>query len=86
MWEEVPAINQNGIITEYELRYQQSSFDFGQLSTVTVSAPSLNTRIMGLEEHVTYFIDIRAFTALGSGPYSDTVNITTLEDGETYST
>ena len=81
MWEEVPVMERNGIIVQYEIRYQHSTFDSERLQTMTVAASNLTASITGLEEYVRYSIEIRAFTDIGPGPYSNTVNTTTLQDG-----
>ena len=83
MWEEVPAMEQNGIITEYEVQYRQSTFESIPLTqSVNVSAPTLTLNLTGLEEDVNYSIRIRAFTAVGPGPYTIDINSTTSQDGE----
>ena len=75
-WEEVPAINENGIITMYEVQYiPLETFD-GQISTNTVNITDISmlfTDLTGLEEYVEYNISVRAYTNAGSGPYSDSV-------------
>ena len=40
------------------------------------------TQLSGLEEYVVYYIRVRAYTSVGSGPYSAGINETTDEDGE----
>ena len=77
LWSEVPAIDQNGIIIEYEVEYTQNTFD------ITNQTRTVNTTMIlltSLEEYVQYYIRVRAYTIIGSGPYSDVVNETTLED------
>ena len=79
-WTEVPAIDQNGIIVEYEVEYNQSTFD---------SVPAIQNMIVnstmavltGLQEYVNYSIRVRAYTSVGPGPYSDDVIQRTEEDG-----
>ena len=82
-WEEVPAIDQNGIITQYEVEYNQSTFSGATMyNTTTVDSSTLMVDLTGLEEYVEYSIRVRAYTSAGAGPYSDTVNVTTSEDGK----
>ena len=83
-WEEVPAINQNGIITMYEVQYIPLEIFGGQISTTTVTVNVATTllNLTGLEEYVEYNISVRAYTSAGPGPYSDPVAERTLEDGE----
>ena len=82
-WEEVPAIDQNGVITEYEVRINQSTFDeisLGDFAVINASIMALAWE--NLEEFVDYSIRIRAFTSVGPGPFSVVVSNRTLEDGE----
>ena len=76
-WEEVPAIDQNGIITQYEVMYEPCD---GQ--TATQSMTTLNTSILlnNIQEYADYNITVRAYTSLGEGPIS-TVTVKSLEDG-----
>ena len=83
MWEEVPAIDQNGIITVYKVEYTQSTFDpVPWTLSVIVKAPALTTNLTALEAYVTYSIRIRALTPVGPGPYSSYMNATTSQDCE----
>ena len=77
-WEEVPAIDQNGIITQYEVMYEPSD---GQ--TATQSMTTLNTSILlnNIQEYANYNITARAYTSLGEGPFSTAVTIKSLENG-----
>ena len=81
-WEEVPAIDQNGIITRYEVEYNQTTFSGATMSaTTTVNSSTFMVDLTGLEEYVEYFIRVRAYTSVGAGPYSDVVMETTQQDG-----
>ena len=81
-WEEVPAINQSGIITQYEVEYNQSTFSGATMyNTTTVNSPTLMVDLTGLEEYVEYSIRVRAYTSVGAGPYSDVVMERTQQDG-----
>ena len=79
MWEEVPPIDQNGVITMYEVMYTPLETFGGTLqsNTTTVSEPALSVVLMGLEEYVNYTISVRAYTSVGMGPYSEDVTILT---------
>ena len=70
-WEEVPAIDQNGIITIYEVQYEPLETFGDQISTNTINTTMLNTTLTDLEEYVEYNITVRAYTSVGPGPYSD---------------
>jgi len=82
-WEEVPAIDQNGIITQYEVEYNQSTFSGATMyNTTTVDSSTFTVDLTGLEEYVEYSIRVRAYTSVGAGPYSDVVIERTQEDGK----
>ena len=78
-WEEVPAIDENGVITMYEVQFVPLETFEGQISANT---SQLNTTLTGLQEYVEYNISVRAYTSVGPGPYSDLVVNRTLEDGK----
>ena len=82
-WEEVPAIDENGNITMYEVEYMPLETFDGQIATnsVTVDPTLLNTTLTGLEEYVDYNISVRAFTSVGPGPYSVSTVERTDQDG-----
>ena len=81
-WEEVPAIDQNGIITQYEVEYNQTTFSGATMyDTTTVNSSTLMVDLTGLEEYVEYSIRVRAYTSVGAGPYSDVVMERTQQDG-----
>ena len=81
-WEEVPAINENGVITVYEILYTPLMTFEGQISANTTTISQLNITLTGLQEYVEYNISVRAYTSVGPGPYSDGVVNRTLEDGK----
>lgn len=82
-WSPVPSIHQNGIITQYEVESNQTEFnEVSTFSTHTVPGDTLHIMLVNLEEYVIYTIRVRAYTEVGSGPYSETREETTLEDGE----
>ena len=85
MWGEVPIMDRRGIITEYTLRYRQLTFVKAlhyYWTYLTVPASNITTRLSGLHEFTTYYMQISAATSVGSGPFSVELNKTTLEDGE----
>ena len=79
MWEEIPPIDRNGIITEYEVLYVPLHED---LSNGSNNTTDLYLTIMGLEEFVYYNISVRAYTSVGPGPYSVPITNQTLQDCE----
>ena len=82
-WEEVIAIDQNGIITMYEVRYEPlETFDDSiRTMTVNVTAPEQSVILGDLQEYVDYNISVRAYTSVGEGPYSAEITERTFEDG-----
>ena len=87
-WEEVPAIDQNGVITMYQVQFEPLVTFEGQISTnsVNVTNASLSVTLTGLEEYVEYNISVRAYTSAGPGPYSDGIIKRTNTDGTSYIT
>ena len=81
-WERVPSIAENGIITQYEIEFNQTTFDEISMSDVTtVNSPTLEVTLSGLEEYVEFFIRVRAYTTVGPGPYSAVETAITYENG-----
>ena len=78
-WVEVVAIDENGIIINYELQYQPLQFP-SILTITSINTTNLSANITALQEHVEYNISVRAYTSVGPGPYSDPVTERTLED------
>ena len=71
-WEEVPAIDENGIITMYQVQYDPLETFGGLISTKTFKITDTSMTVLtGLEEYVEYNISVRAYTSIGPGPYSD---------------
>ena len=81
-WEEVPAIDRNGEITEYEVQYEPLETFGGQISTSTVNTSMLSINLTGLQEFTDYNISVRAYTSAGPGPYSIGVVERTDTDGK----
>ena len=79
-WSEVPAIDQNGMIIEYEVEYTQTTFDENMTQSVMVN--STTVELTDLHEYVQYFIRVRAYNSIGSGPYTTAINVTTAQDGK----
>ena len=82
-WDPVSEIDRNGIITQYEVEFNQNTFN--EISTsnlTTTNGPMLMVELEGLEEYVEYTVRVRAYTSVGPGPFSVAVVNRTLEDGE----
>ena len=82
MWDEVVPIDQNGVITMYEVMYTPLEDFGGGVMTRTTNVTALSLLLMDLEEYVNYTISVRAYTSAGAGNYSDLLIILTNEDGK----
>ena len=80
-WEEVPAIDRNGIITQYEVMYEPLETFGGQISTQTMTIMNTSILLQNLQEYVEYSITVRAYTSVGEGPFSPPMIVRTIEDG-----
>ena len=74
-------MNQNGIITMYEVMYQPLETFNGNIATKTINLTNMSVLLPDFQEFVNYNISVRAYTSVGAGPYSDEVTVLTLEDG-----
>ena len=81
-WDEVPAIDQNGIIVLYEVQYEPLMTFGGQLMTMSMNTSNTSIVLGGLQEYVDYNITVRAYTSVGPGPFSPGVDNRTFEDGK----
>ena len=80
MWDEVPADEQNGIITNYTITYQsQTENDNG---SVMVGPDERQKNLTNLHEYVIYNIVVFASTVKGDGPASDPIDVRTDQDGK----
>ena len=83
IWDPVPEIDRNGIITQYEVEFSQSTFNEISTSNLTTTNGSqLMVELEGLEENMEYSVRVRAYTSVGPGPFSAAVVSRTPEDGE----
>ena len=82
-WDEVPAIDQNGVIILYEVQYKPLMTFDGELMTIMTTNTSDTSIVLGgLQEYVEYNITVRAYTSVGPGPFSPSVDNRTFEDGK----
>ena len=70
-WDEVPADEQNGIITGYNITYQSQTENDN--NSVSAGREDCQKELTGLKEYVNYNITVFAFTVKGDGPASDPV-------------
>ena len=79
-WDEIPGLDQNGNIIEYEVEIEPLQFP-ADIFIDQLTTTNLSIVVTGLEEYVFYNISVRAYTSVGPGPYSDPVTERTSEDG-----
>ena len=80
MWDEVPADQQNGIITGYTITYQsQTENDNG----IFVAGPDDRQKnLTNLKEYVIYNITVFASTVKGDGPAIAPIVVRTDQDSK----
>ena len=72
-WSEVVPIDRNGIITQYEVQYNQTdTISFPMTNFTIVDATQLSLVLEGLASFVEYNITVRAYTVIGPGPFNPT--------------
>ena len=83
-WGPVPAIDQNGIITEYEVMYEPLETFGGNITTqrMNVTVPEMSVTLTKLQEFVFYNISVRAYTSVGAGPFSEDMTERTDDDSK----
>ena len=81
-WEEVPAINRNGIILHYEVLYCRTLNCSQTQSINTTDAATFTLSVNNLEQLTEYSITVRAYTEVGAGKESTPVlEVMTLVKG-----
>ena len=80
MWNEVPAAQQNGIITGYTITYQSQT----ENDNVQVNVSVRRRELTNLKKWVNYNITVFASTAIGHGPPSNPVVVTTDQDSKLF--
>ena len=81
-WDEVPEIDQNGVIILYDVQYEPLMTFGGELMTMTMNTSNTSIVLGGLQEYVEYNVSVRAYTSVGPGPFSPGVDNQTFEDGK----
>ena len=79
-WGEVPADQQNGIITSYTITH--TSITENHNDSVTVDYRARQVNLTGLREFVYYAISVFASTVKGNGPSSDPKHVATDQDSK----
>lgn len=83
-WDTVAPIDQNGVITMYQVLYQPLQTFGGAIGSqmVNVSGTEMSVLVADAEEYTNYTISVRPFTIVGEGPYSEGTIALTVEDGK----
>ena len=80
MWDDVPADDQNGIITSYTITYHSLTQNHNDSKTVDYQVKQ--TQLTGLKEYVNYGITVFASTVKGNGPASSAIMVITDQDSK----
>ena len=80
IWNDIPAAEQNGIITSYNITYH--SLTENHSNSTTVDFPDRQVTLTGLKNFVNYSITVSASTKIGPGPASKPVIVSTGEDSK----
>ena len=80
-WDDVPAFDQNGIITSYTITYRSQTENH---NVFAIAGPNDSQKeLRGLREYVNYNITVRASTSKGDGPDSSpAIVVRTDQDSE----
>ena len=85
MFEPFSAIDENGVLTTYEVLFEPTPAagqDVGDDVLANVTVTEFSVIVEGLAENVLYNVTVRAYTAVGAGPFSaPPVQIMTNETG-----
>ena len=82
-WVMLECQDRHGNITLYGVRFSSSDFiDSVNQTFNTSSGDETSLEVTGLEEFANYTIEVRAYTAVGPGPYSNRIDVWTLPDSK----
>ena len=79
-WDDVPAFDQNGIITNYTITYR--SLTEGHNGSAIAGPSDRQKELTNLREYVDYEITVLASTSKGDGPESSPILVSTDEDSK----
>ena len=85
-WEPVPLIDRNGIITHYEVVFNQSTIDTLRQSDSSFNDTELSATVGPLQPFIDYTLSVRAFTSVGAGPFNPTSLIAMSDPSGSYYT
>ncbi|MEQ2257876.1 hypothetical protein XENORESO_016986 [Xenotaenia resolanae] len=84
-WKSVPLIEQNGRIAKYSVLYKDIN-SRGNATEMVVPAPGSSVLLERLSADTVYDVRVCAFTAVGPGPYSPTVQFRTQQLDQVFAT
>ena len=79
-WDQVPEVDQNGVILSYTVTYR--ALPSGSSQTKNVTAPTRQATLTGLNEYTNYSITVFASTSKGGGNQSTPIVVITDEDSK----
>ena len=86
-WVMLECQDRHGSITLYRVRFSSSNFmDSVNQTFNTSNGDETSLEVVGLEEFANYTIEVRAYTAVGPGPYSNRIVVQTLPDSKCIAT
>ena len=74
-WEPVPLIDRNGVITHYEVAFNQSTINTLPPTGFSVNDTDLSATVGPLQPFIEYTLSVRAFTSVGAGPFNPTPHV-----------
>ena len=83
-WGEIPGLDQNGIVINYEIQVEQLDFLTDIIFVDPLNTTDFGENVTGLQEYVSYDFRVRAYTSIGPGLYSNPVTKRTSEDGNVH--
>ena len=81
VWSSIPEVEQNGVITFYEVCLEPLNFT----DVLTTNRTRTVNRFQFFDEQqefAVYSITVMGFTSIGPGPFSPPILVTTIEDGK----
>ncbi|KAJ0033046.1 hypothetical protein NQD34_000153 [Periophthalmus magnuspinnatus] len=84
-WKTVPLIEQNGKITKYSVLYKDIN-SRGNASEAEVLSPKCSVVLEGLTPDTVFEVRVSAFTNVGQGPYSPSVQFRTQRLDQVFAT
>ena len=80
-WMMLQCQDRHGNITMHEVHFTSSDFgDNVDLTLNTSRGNETSLQVGGLEEFTNYTVAVRAYTTVGPGPFSASMNVQTLPD------